>query len=803
MKKTCLLLILLLGFTAINSMGYVILYPGVEFYNDDLTVKFGNTDGINVSYLEVGDQYIVLGDLNLSLSGTGAIEINLSQVNDNHTVLKGTTVLRFNATTTNTVTYTFTGNMTNPTYSLYRNNILIGTYSSNSFSWTRVAGQHDFDIKISTMCIDPPTDGISTLSPPYNGTLILRPNSSGTYTSIPDQYPASGSHYDKIDDVTHDSDNTYVYTSDTDMRYDTYGLPDHTSETEAIHSVIQTVVIRTVGGSYGDYNYIITDGINDQIAGTYSKFRDGWGTFTHTWSTAPDGTSWDWTDIDNLQIGIGMRRGTATLVRCTQTFVTIQYQTAIDYCDINLTWVDSDDSDREIVVMKSGGYPSSPSDGFVCQNSTNEYYNFTVDSTIGYFSVWSYNSTYHAFSCTGLDIPWGTLQLNVFNASQTWESIDPFGLTIQNTAGDDIYQKSTCSPPLFLDLNDIPTGSDTIFIINASEYETQTYRRDTVTNTFMNFTFLLPPVKTSTPGAGDDDSENHTDSLLYLITLLNEVDQSLMDGLIVFSLYVNQTDTYEQVGSFITDGAGQGTIWLVPNKLYKVVCSVPNSDSYQTNTSYWTPSSQLLTKTFKLKYAEDDIRPPKIPQDYITFTTSRTNTSLTVIYDDALLETIDTVIYIYEINLSTGLETLFHTNRTTGVNSFTLTVNGLEANNSYRICLKYNHTTFGYQDPTRLEEGYRRILTTASEFNVMMTNIFGYNPLVWSHLIMLLILIAGMFFADKEDIGKILIILGGIFLFVNVSIGFDDALTSAAGGIIPILFILVGILMEWKKGRVN
>jgi len=470
---------------------------------------------------------------------------------------------------------------------------------------------------------------------------------------------------------------------------------------------------------------------------------------------------------------------------------------------VNLSWNSSSYTDSYVVVRNNASYPSTVTDGYEVQNSSALYYNATL-TTNAFFTVWAYNNSgYYSPDSCKLDIPWGALRLNVFNASRTWETVDPFGLTIQNTAGDDIYQKSTCSPPLFLDLNDIPTGTDTIFIINASDYKTQTYSRDTIANTFMNYTFLLPPVETTTPGEGDEDSENHTDSQLYLITLLNEVDQSLMDGLIVFSLYVNETDTYEQVGSFITDGAGQGTIWLVPKKLYKVVCSVPGSDDYQTNTSYWTPSSLLLTKTFKLKYAEDEIQPAKIPQEYITFTTSRTNTTLTIVYDDALLETIDTAIFIYEIDLATGTETLFHTNWTTDVNSFTLTVNGLEANNSYRICLKYNHTTFGYQDPTREESGFRRVLTTPTEFNIMMTNIFGVCPLIWSHVIMFLILVAGMFFADKEDAGKIMIILGGIFLFVNVSIGFDDALTSAAGGIIPILFILVGILMEWKKGRVN
>jgi len=472
---------------------------------------------------------------------------------------------------------------------------------------------------------------------------------------------------------------------------------------------------------------------------------------------------------------------------------------------VNLSWTGSSYADSYVVVRNNASYPSSPTDGYEVQNSSYTFFNETLTSN-AYFTVWAYNNSgYYSLDSCRLNIPWGALRLNVFNASTTWENVDPFGLTIQNVDGSDIFQQSTCTPPFFLDINDIPIGVDTIFIINASSYKTQTFRRDTTLNTFMNYTFLLPPFETTTPGEGDEDivtgdPTNFTQSQLYLITLLNEVSQPIQDGTITFSLYVNATDSYEQVGSFITDGAGQGTIWLVPNKLYKVVASA--TDGYITNTSYWTPSNLLLTKTFQLKYTEDEIQPAKIPQDYITFTTSRTNTTLTIIYDDSLLETINTTIYVYEINITTGVETLFHTNHTTGINSFTLTVDGLTANNSYRISLKYNHTTFGYQDPARFEAGYRWALTTPGEFNVMMTNIFGPHPLVWSHFIMLLILIAGMYFADSQDTGKVLIILGGLFLFINISIGFDDALIAAAGGIIPSLFILVGILTEWRKGRV-
>jgi hypothetical protein len=174
---------------------------------------------------------------------------------------------------------------------------------------------------------------------------------------------------------------------------------------------------------------------------------------------------------------------------------------------------------------------------------------------------------------------------------------------------------------------------------------------------------------------------------------------------------------------------------------------------------------------------------------------------MTIIYNDALSQTINTTIYVFEINTSTGIETLFHTNTTNGINSFTLTVNDLEANNSYRIELEYNHDTFGYQDPTIFLAGYRKALTTAAKLNTILTTLFGYNPLVWTHVIMFIILVLGMFFADPQDSGKVLMILGGIFICLNFILS-DSPLAVAAGGLIPGLLIIIGLLIEWNNRKV-
>ena len=163
MKKMCLLLVGLLVFSGVTTMSYVVLYPGVEFYNGDLTVGFSNSDGVNVSYLEVGDGYVVLGEMNLSLVCSGAVEINVSQANSAGVVSRGTSVLRFNTTFTGaSVVFTFTGNNTRGIYKLFTDSVLTSSDEANSFSWTHSSwSTHDFDIVLDDYRPDCPTNGSS------------------------------------------------------------------------------------------------------------------------------------------------------------------------------------------------------------------------------------------------------------------------------------------------------------------------------------------------------------------------------------------------------------------------------------------------------------------------------------------------------------------------------------------------------------------------------------------------------------------------------------------------------------------
>jgi len=474
------------------------------------------------------------------------------------------------------------------------------------------------------------------------------------------------------------------------------------------------------------------------------------------------------------------------------------YDNDTNYC--NLTWTQGNYSDYDVVVGNSGHYPTSPTDGTVWQNETFQYYNFSVNTT-QYFTVWSYNDTTDTYSSTGLNIPWGVVRINVFNASKTWEQVTPFGLIIQNQDGTDIYLNSSVTPPLYLDVDDIPFGTDTVFVINASGYKQQRYTRDTLVNHFHNYTFLLPPVDTSTPGEGDPDDEgeptNETDSLLYLISVIDELSNPVPDVLVQFKLYVNSTDTYEEVGSFLSDGNGQGTIYLVPNKLHQVIVS---KDQYKTGTSYWTPSRELLVKTFMIEFEDEEPEQPDIPLEEIRFTLERAGTTLFINYTDAMGETINTTVYVWGED-QYGTQTLLHTDIRTGESSFAFTVTSVNSSHSFKAILYYNHTTFGEQSAIVVIHGDWETPDQGSAFNDLVNALVGSHPWGWANFMIFMFILAAFHQADNRDAGKWLILIGGLFLFLNVVLGWNSTLFTVAGGVIPVLFIAIGVLQMWKDNR--
>jgi hypothetical protein len=156
-------------------------------------------------------------------------------------------------------------------------------------------------------------------------TETLRPNAAGSETSITSQYPATGSHYDKVDDVTPDDGATYVahYAADGSYARDLYNLPAH-SGSGTINSI--TIYFRHYHAVYGPY-------YAKPSLRTHSTTYDGneiysiptWTTSSQMWITNPyTGSAWTWTEIDDLQIGVSLKSAYG-YTYCTQVYVVIDY----------------------------------------------------------------------------------------------------------------------------------------------------------------------------------------------------------------------------------------------------------------------------------------------------------------------------------------------------------------------------------------------------------------------------------------------------------------------------------------------
>jgi len=164
-------------------------------------------------------------------------------------------------------------------------------------------------------------------SPASADTLTLRPNDVGDYTVISSQEPPSGAHWDKVDEAAPDT-TTYVFTSNNTQQKDAYKLED-TSQTGTINSV--TVYFRfrrsSTQGSSAAYCQPFLRLGTSETAGTEQALNSTtWTNYNQTLAR-PGGGSWSWTDIDNLQVCIGLRdTGTGSrAARCTQVYVVVYY----------------------------------------------------------------------------------------------------------------------------------------------------------------------------------------------------------------------------------------------------------------------------------------------------------------------------------------------------------------------------------------------------------------------------------------------------------------------------------------------
>jgi len=165
-------------------------------------------------------------------------------------------------------------------------------------------------------------------------TETLRPDAAGDLTNIPTQLPASGAHWDKVDEAEADGDTTmvrYVAYVDGQWKTDLYNLPA-SSGSGTINKITLYFRVAGFGGSIAvakgaiKSDSTVTETAAKNPQADFGEYQ--WGTYTQEWAANPaDSGAWEWADIDALQIGVSLLGSNTYKSQCTQVYVVVDYTT--------------------------------------------------------------------------------------------------------------------------------------------------------------------------------------------------------------------------------------------------------------------------------------------------------------------------------------------------------------------------------------------------------------------------------------------------------------------------------------------
>jgi hypothetical protein len=162
-------------------------------------------------------------------------------------------------------------------------------------------------------------------------TEILRPNGAGDETSIYSQYPGSGAHWDKVDDVTPDEDATHLYSPTGSYCRDLYSLPE-SAVPVASQGSINSVTVYVRAKAAPSVPTVGTLKIVCKTGGTIYESSEvtpglAYTNFSAAWACNPKtGLAWTWSEINTLQIGVAIRQDSyGNFNRVTQVWVEINY----------------------------------------------------------------------------------------------------------------------------------------------------------------------------------------------------------------------------------------------------------------------------------------------------------------------------------------------------------------------------------------------------------------------------------------------------------------------------------------------
>jgi hypothetical protein len=212
---------------------------------------------------------------------------------------------------------------------------------------------------------------------PSHTTLTLRPSSDGAFSQW-QPFPGAGFHYEEVDEASCDNGTTTIQEV-TNGDKDYFGLPNHTTETGTITKVEVFVCCNSTADTSFKLVIYDTSSTNRQTHSITCLTGSGWHSQSHVFATNPDGGSWTWGDIDDLQIGV--EKEPTGLQYVSQMYVEITYESGhtcgefatsgnmplctgyglFGFAWLESPWTDTDWTWDEVDNLQAGWECSSPS----------------------------------------------------------------------------------------------------------------------------------------------------------------------------------------------------------------------------------------------------------------------------------------------------------------------------------------------------------------------------------------------------------------------------------------------------------
>jgi hypothetical protein len=453
---------------------------------------------------------------------------------------------------------------------------------------------------------------------------------------------------------------------------------------------------------------------------------------------------------------------------------------------LNITWTNGSGADTTLIRKKSGSYPTGVTDGTQCQNNTLSYWNETAVEGM-YYSLWSYNSTLKVYS-SQVNYTFGGLYINCYD--ETNNTNLTFDVLITNSDGSQVYTKTNCTNTERVDITLCPQGSVSI-LISSVNHSSRIYYMTIYNGNWYTLNAYLPM--------------NITEMVaLYDLRVIDTANNPIENALVNIKKYSNLTGIYETISTLYTDAYGYVSIYLIysPASFYKVFINKTGYDDVIEDYTPMPPNEwgQTEVKIFKLTPIVIPPQPPIVDLEDIHFTvTLLSNTSALVEYSDDTSGTIYALLTIEMYNYNTSSWSSIGS-LNYSFQSWNYTFTDLNRSNIYFFNLTFNHNDIGVNHRQYVLDRLFIPPLTESIINDRFSWV-GVIPIGISNFLMWLLLIAVMYYADERDVGKIIIILGTLFLLLNGFLGWGSGIITVFSGALPVLFIIIGVLIEWGQAR--